>query len=152
MSSTICNITFDCADPAAVARFWGEVTGLPVIEGTQPGYPDCAVGDGRPRIYFVKVPEGKAGKNRVHLDVMPGDRTQDEEIARLIRFGASVFSDQRPDVGWVIMADPEGNEFCVELSQAELDAALAAESSEQPQLRGHSARWISRPAWTKAAS
>jgi hypothetical protein len=60
---------------------------------------------------------------------MPDDRTQDEEIARLIRLGAAIVSDRRPDVGWVIMADPEGNELCVEMSRAELDAALAAESS-----------------------
>ena len=105
MTSTICNITFDCADPSALARFWGQVTGLPVIEEPQPGYPDSAVGDSRPRLYFVKVPEGKIVKNRVHLDIMPNDRTQDEEIARLIRLGATVVSDRRPDVGWVIMAD-----------------------------------------------
>ena len=72
--------------------------------------------------------EGKIVKNRVHLDIMPRDRTQDEEIARLIRLGATIVSDRRPDVGWVIMADPEGNEFCAEMSRAELDAALAAES------------------------
>jgi hypothetical protein len=130
MSSTIRNITFDCADPLALAKFWGQVTGLPVIEEPQPGYPDAAVGDGQPRLYFVKVPEGKTGKNRVHLDVMPDDQTQDEEIARLIRLGAAVVSDRRPDVGWVIMGDPEGNEFCVEMSRAELDAALAAESGQ----------------------
>jgi hypothetical protein len=100
-----------------------------VIEEPQPGYPDSAVGDSRPRLYFVKVPEGKIVKNRVHLDIMPNDRTQDEEIAGLIRLGATIVSDRRPDVGWVIMADPEGNEFCVEMSPAELDAALAAESS-----------------------
>ncbi len=130
MSSAIRNITFDCADPLALARFWGQVTGLAVIGEPQPGYPESAVGDSRPRLYFVKVPEGKTGKNRVHLDIMPSDRTQDEEIARLIRLGGTVVSDRRPDVGWVIMADPEGNEFCVEMSRAELDAALAAESSE----------------------
>jgi len=128
VTSAICNITFDCADPPALARFWGQVTGLPVIEEPQPGYPDSAVGDSRPRLYFVKVPEGKIVKNRVHLDIMPSDRTQDEEIARLIRLGATIVSDRRPDVGWVIMADPGGNEFCVEISRAELDAALAAES------------------------
>jgi hypothetical protein len=76
VTSTICNITFDCADPSALARFWGQVTGLPVIEEPQPGYPDSAVGDSRPRLYFVKVPEGKIVKNRVHLDVMPNDRTR----------------------------------------------------------------------------
>jgi len=69
VSSTICNITFDCADPSAQARFWGQVTGLPVIEEPQPGYPDSAVGDSQPRLYFVKVPEGKVAKSRVHLDV-----------------------------------------------------------------------------------
>lgn len=130
VSSTICNITFDCAEPSALARFWGQVTGLPVIGEPQPGYPDSAVGDSRPRLYFIKVPEEKITKNRVHLDVMPSDRTQDEEIARLIRLGAAIVSDRRPDVGWVIMADPEGNEFCVEMSRAELGAALAAEGSE----------------------
>jgi len=87
------------------------------------------VGDIQPRLYFVKVPEGKTAKNRVHLDIMPSDQTQDEELARLIRLGATTVSDRRPDIGWVIMADPEGNEFCVEMSRAELDAALAAEGS-----------------------
>ncbi len=130
MSSTIFNITFDCADPSALARFWGQLTGLPVIEEPRPGYPESAVGDSRPWLYFVKVPEGKIVKNRVHLDIMPSDRTQDEEITRLIGLGATIPSDRRPDVGWVIMADPEGNEFCVEMSRAELDAALAAQSSE----------------------
>jgi len=133
VSSTICNITFDCADPSALARFWGQVTGLPVIGEPQPGYPDSAVGGSRPRLYFVKVPEGKIVKNRVHLDIMPSDLTQDEEIARLIRLGATIVSDRRPDVGWVIMADPEGNEFCVEMSRAELDAALAAVPSQDGQ-------------------
>lgn len=129
MSSTVCNITFDCADPPALARFWGQVTGLPVIEEPQPGYPESAVGDSRPRLYFVKVPEEKIVKNRVHLDIMPADRTQGEEIARLTGLGATIVSDRRPDIGWVIMADPEGNEFCVEMSLAERDAAQAAESS-----------------------
>jgi predicted enzyme related to lactoylglutathione lyase len=129
VSSTILNITFDCADPRAVATFWGELTGWPVITEPQPGYPDCAVGttgEGRPRLYFVRVPERKTVKNRVHLDVIPADRTQDEEIARLVGLGARVVSDERPEVGWVILADPEGNEFCVEISAAEMQAAGTA--------------------------
>ena len=133
MSSTIINITFDCADARAVASFWGQLTGWPVINEPQPGYPDRAVQpppDSGPQLYFVQVPEGKTVKNRVHLDVVPADRTQDEEIARLVGLGASVVSNQRPDVGWVIMADPEGNEFCVEMSHAELEAAIAAERAE----------------------
>jgi hypothetical protein len=129
VSSTILNITFDCADPRAVATFWGGLTGWPVITEPQPGYPDCAVGttgEGHPRLYFVRVPERKTVKNRVHLDVIPADRTQDEEIARLVGLGARVVSDERPEVGWVILADPEGNEFCVELSAAEMQAAGTA--------------------------
>jgi hypothetical protein len=62
----------------------------------------------------------------VHLDVIPADRTQDEEIARLAGLGAWVVSDGRPEVGWVVLADPEGNEFCVEISAAEMKAAAAA--------------------------
>ena len=143
MSSTILNITFDCADPRALATFWGQLTGLPVITEPQPGYPDCAVGtpgEGRPRLYFGKVPEVKTIKNRVHLDVIPADRSQDEEIARLVGLGASVVSDGRPEVGWVVLADPEGNEFCVEISAAEMEAADAAEGATQHTRAGCRAR------------
>ena len=124
MSSIILNITFDCADPRALARFWGQVTGWPVIEEPEPGYADSAVGnpgEDRPRLYFVKVPEGKTVKNRVHLDVMPTDGTQDEEIARLTGLGATIVMDRRPEFGWVLLADPEGNEFDVEISLTQLD-------------------------------
>jgi hypothetical protein len=132
MTSTILDVTFDCAAPRALARFWGEVTGWPVIEEPAPGREDSAVGtpgEGRPRLYFVKVPDGKTVKNRVHLDVMPNDRTQDEEIARLTGLGARVVSNRRPELGWVVLADPEGNEFCVEISAAGLRAAQAAEAA-----------------------
>ena len=60
---------------------------------------------------------------------MPTDRTQDEEIVRLTGLGATVVSDRRPEFGWVILADPEGNEFCVEISAAELEAAQVAKAA-----------------------
>jgi hypothetical protein len=100
-----------------------------VIEEPQPGSEDAAVGnlgEGHPRLYFVRVPEGKTIKNRVHLDVMPADRSQEEEIARLTGLGATVVSDRRPEFGWVILADPEGNEFCLEISVGELEGAQSA--------------------------
>jgi predicted enzyme related to lactoylglutathione lyase len=125
VSSIIFNITFDCTDPRALARFWGQVTGWPVTEEPRPGCEESAVGmagEGRPRLYFVRVPETKTSKNRVHLDLMPADRTQDEEITRLTGLGARIVSDRRPEFGWVLLADPEGNEFDVEISVAELDA------------------------------
>ena len=59
---------------------------------------------------------------------MPADRTQEEEITRLIQLGARIVGDRRPEVGWVILADPEDNEFCVEISCAELDAAQAGDT------------------------
>jgi predicted enzyme related to lactoylglutathione lyase len=125
VSSVLLNITFDCDDPRALARFWGQLTGWPVTEEPQPGLPDSAVENpaGGPRLYFVKVGEHKVVKNRVHLDIMPDDRTQAEEIARLTGLGATVVSDRRPEIGWVVMADPAGNEFCLELSRAELEAS-----------------------------
>jgi predicted enzyme related to lactoylglutathione lyase len=131
VSSIIFNITFDCADPRALGRFWGQVTGWPVTEEPRPGYEESAVGmagEGRPRLYFVRVPEAKTSKNRVHLDMMPADRTQDEEITRLTGLGARIVSDRRPESGWVLMADPEGNEFDVEISVAELGTARPAEA------------------------
>jgi len=129
VSSTVINITFDCADPRALASFWGQLTGWPINKEPQPGYPECSVeppGQDGPKLYFVQVPEPKTVKNRVHLDVVPADRTQQEEIARLVDLGAEVVSDDRPEVGWVILADPEGNEFCVEMSEHELDEARKA--------------------------
>jgi predicted enzyme related to lactoylglutathione lyase len=117
MSSTILNVTFDCADPGSAARFWAAVTGWTRHEEDSPsGHEEYSVGpsaeDGM-RLYFVGVPEPKIVKNRIHLDVIPpGD--QQQEIARLVELGASVADAQPAGVSWVILADPEGNEFCVE--------------------------------------
>jgi predicted enzyme related to lactoylglutathione lyase len=117
MSASILNITFDCADAGRVCQFWAEVTGWDArAEDTEPGHEEYSAGpetEGGVRLYFVTVPEPKMVKNRVHLDVMPrGD--QQREIARLVGLGASVAEEQTADAGWVVMRDPEGNEFCVE--------------------------------------
>jgi predicted enzyme related to lactoylglutathione lyase len=118
MTSTVLNVTFDCADPGSIARFWAAVTGWALHdEDLRPGHQEYSVGPpaaGAVRLYFVGVPEPKAAKNRLHLDLLPGDGAQQQEIARLVELGASVLDDQPAGVGWVILADPEGNEFCVE--------------------------------------
>ncbi len=118
MTSAVLNITFDCSDAPAIARFWAAVTGWRMRQRYfQPGQEEFSVGPapgGDIRLYFVSVPEPKTVKNRLHLDVVPRDGSQDEEVARLVRLGASVGADQPVGVGWVILADPEGNEFCVE--------------------------------------
>lgn len=118
MHATILNITFDCADAKSQAMFWAAVTGWTVRErDSTPGHVEYAVeppSDGRPRLYFTTVPEPKTAKNRLHLDLLhPGD-DQQAELARLVDLGAKAAADQPPDVGWIILTDPEGNEFCLE--------------------------------------
>jgi predicted enzyme related to lactoylglutathione lyase len=126
------NITIDCADPYRLAAFWSQVTGYQddPDNGNAPADPEALlVGvDGQPNLLFVRVPEGKAVKNRVHLDLMPTQQTRDEEVARLLELGATMVGDHRraDGTGWVVLADPEGNEFCVERSASERTAGQAA--------------------------
>jgi catechol 2,3-dioxygenase-like lactoylglutathione lyase family enzyme len=129
MTARIRHITIDCHDPYALSLFWTAVTGFTedpndvnLPEHTEDLIRDP---DGSYGLLFIKVPderiaEPRAGR-RVHLDVMPTDRTRDEEVERLLGIGATVYEDHRnPNgSGWVTMADPEGNLFCVERSQAE---------------------------------
>ena len=119
------NITVDCADPYRLAGFWSAVTGY----GEDPDDPNAPSDleavllgpDGQPNLLFIRVPEGKAVKNRVHLDLVPTDQTRDQEVARLVSLGATMVADHRRNdgSGWVVLADPEGNEFCVERSAQE---------------------------------
>jgi hypothetical protein len=119
------NITIDCADPYLLATFWSQVTGYQEDpeDGNEPGDPEgfLAGPEGQPNLLFIAVPEPKSVKNRVHLDLMPTDRTRDEEVERLLGIGATLVADHRRPggPGWVVLADPEGNEFCVERSAAE---------------------------------
>ena len=75
------------------------------------------------QLLFVEVPDVKQVKNRIHLDLRPVERTRDEEVAHLLSVGATQVSDQREvrgdGTGWVVLADPEGNEFCILRSDAE---------------------------------
>ncbi|MFI7605306.1 VOC family protein [Micromonospora sp. NPDC049366] len=118
-------IDFDCADPFTMASFWAEATGLRHHPENAPGEEECALLSGADIVeggmLFQRVPEDKVAKNRVHLDLQPTDRTRDEEVERLLGLGASLLTDHRqPDgTGWAVLADPEGNEFCVERSAAE---------------------------------
>jgi predicted enzyme related to lactoylglutathione lyase len=118
-SSAILNVTFDCHDARLIAEFWGAVTGYALEEMRDPGnhYWVASPPDGAwPRLVFVTVPERKLVKNRVHLDVVPTDGDQDAELDRLLGLGATIVDDRRELTpgGWVVLADPEGNEFCLE--------------------------------------
>ncbi|MFJ6407295.1 VOC family protein [Streptomyces hydrogenans] len=121
MSSLVRHVTIDCADAYALAGFWAEVLNGKVSDDDRPGDPEALVESEGAGLLFIRVPEPKAVKNRVHLDIQPQDRTRDEEVERLLGLGATLVGDHRnPDgTGWATLADPEGNEFCVERSRAE---------------------------------
>jgi predicted enzyme related to lactoylglutathione lyase len=124
--SKIRNLTVDCRDPYGLSRFWSQVTGWANDVDDQPGDPEAVLlppdgqGGDLPVLLFVQVPEAKSVKNRLHLDLQPST-TRDQEVERLVGLGARVLDDhrKRDGSGWVVMADPEGNEFCVERSAAE---------------------------------
>jgi predicted enzyme related to lactoylglutathione lyase len=122
LPSIVHNITVDCPDPYELAQFWSKVFDRPLDDDDHPGDPEAAVllGDGLPNLFFQRVPEPKSTKNRLHLDLQP-DGPRDEEVDRLLALGATLVADhRRPDgTGWATLADPEGNEFCVERSAAE---------------------------------
>ena len=123
MASKFTELAIDCADPSGLARFWCSVLDYEVQDEDDeivtigpPVVPEDENHPGPvpPTLTFAHVPEGKTVKNRLHLDVSPTDREQDEEVRRLLGLGARRADiGQGPDVTWVVMADPEGNEFCV---------------------------------------
>ncbi|MFD7656853.1 VOC family protein [Actinosynnema sp. NPDC059797] len=121
MTSLVQHITFDCRDAYELATFWSQVTGRTLTDEDLPGDPEVLIAmPSGPGLLFVQGPDEKVVKNRVHLDLRP-DTTRDAEVERLLGVGAKLVDDQRrPDgTGWVVLADPEGNEFCVERSAAE---------------------------------
>ncbi|WP_189312344.1 VOC family protein [Streptomyces brasiliensis] len=119
MTSKIRHMTIDSADAYGLASFWSRVLGAPLHEDDRPGDPEALIEAAG--LLFVTVPERKSVKNRVHLDLQPQDRTRDEEVERLLALGATLVDDQRraDGTGWAVLADPEGNEFCVERSAGE---------------------------------
>ncbi|TFV90563.1 VOC family protein [Blastococcus sp. CT_GayMR16] len=117
------HVTVDCADPYELGTFWASVTGWPVSDEDAPGDDEVLVEapEPVPGLLFIRVPDVKAVKNRVHIDWVPTERTRDAEVDRVLALGATLYEDhRRPDgTGWVTLRDPEGNEFCIERSAAE---------------------------------
>ncbi|MGC4891764.1 VOC family protein [Micromonospora sp. DT227] len=129
MVSVLQNVAIDCTDAYALARFWSDLTGRPLHPESRPGDPETQVllAEG-PVLHFNQVPEPKRGKNRLHLCLRP-ETSRDEEVARLLALGATFVADHRnPDgSGWAVLADPEGNEFCVLRSVSDRAATGAGE-------------------------
>lgn len=119
MTSRISHTSFDALDAYSQSLFWSRV--LDFMEDpddpNEPGHEECLImsRDRTQLLLFITVPDSKIVKNRVHLDLRPTDRTREEETERVISLGATQLADfRRPDgSGWITLADPEGNEFCI---------------------------------------
>jgi len=118
MSLDIAAITFDCESPSVVAAFWAAAFGRPIDPGPEeqtPFFQSIGRSDPQPganTMMFIKVPEAKTAKNRVHLDLQASDRAA--EVERLVDLGATVLHDNDEwGTRWTTLSDPEGNEFCV---------------------------------------
>jgi hypothetical protein len=125
MTVGIASVTFDCVDAHVVGTFWSAALGRPLDPGASSdfaaidfagrrdtaGWAPLGPGD-EPTWLFVKVPEPKTAKNRLHLDFAAPDL--EAEVARLVELGATRVADtDEYGYTWTVMADPEGNEFCV---------------------------------------
>ncbi len=111
MASRWEQVVVDSEDPARLARWWAEALGYQIVSEEPDEVEIRRTPDELPGVLFTPVPEGKTGKNRLHFDLRPDD--QEAEVERLVDMGARPVDIGQHDVSWVVLADPEGNEFCV---------------------------------------
>jgi predicted enzyme related to lactoylglutathione lyase len=114
MNLTLGGITIDCADPRKLAEFWTRALDLEIAFDADGHFVQLvsAADPSRPYLGLQRVPEERAGKNRVHVDLATSD--PEAEVARLVALGAVRGEDHTtPDFVWTVLRDPEGNEFCV---------------------------------------
>jgi len=117
MASRISELVIDCLDPQRLADFWCEVLGFRVLgpaDGEIEIGPEEGFGGLQPTLIFIQTTEPKTTKLRLHIDINPTDRDQDAELERLLALGARPVDVGQPDdASWHVLADPEGNEFCL---------------------------------------
>jgi catechol 2,3-dioxygenase-like lactoylglutathione lyase family enzyme len=132
MTSFVSHTTVDCANAYELAEWWKQLLGYEDLadDPNAPGHEECMIRDPDTghEILFIEVPDGpKQGKNRLHFDLRPRHGTRDDEVERVRALGATEVGDHRgqygPGTGWVVFTDPEGNEFCILRSAAEIEAA-----------------------------
>ena len=111
MTSVWENLTVDAQDPSRLAHWWAEALGYQVISDKPDEVEIRRASDVLPGIVFVPVADNKVTKNRLHIDLRPAD--QEAEVERLVDMGARHVDVGQGDVEWAVLADPEGNEFCV---------------------------------------
>ena len=104
-------VTVDADDPAALGSWWCEALGWVVVDDDPDVFEIRPAADRLPGLLFLRVGDDKVVKNRLHLDFRPDDHTR--EVERLLELGASPVDVGQGDQSWAVLADPEGNEFCV---------------------------------------
>jgi hypothetical protein len=127
VASFVSHTTIDCTNAYELSEWWKPVLGYVDLDGdpNEPGHEECMIRDPETghQILFIEVPDPVKGKNW-HFDVRPRERGRDDEVAWLLAYGATQVADRRgiygAGSGWVTLADPEGNQFCVLRSAAEL--------------------------------
>jgi hypothetical protein len=130
MTSFVSHTTVDCANAYELSEWWKRLLGYVDVDGDPnlPGHEECMIRDPESghHILFIEVPDARSVKNRLHFDLRPRSGTRDEEVETVRALGATEVADHRgqygPGTGWVVFADPEGNEFCVLRTQAEVCA------------------------------
>jgi Glyoxalase-like domain len=131
MSVFISHTSIDCHDAYLLSEWWRVALdyAMDPEDPNLPGHAECPIHDPETghTLLFLQVDDEELPAKRIHVDVRPRERTQDEERAWLVQHGAQLIADRRgkygPGTGWLTMADPEGNQFCVLRSPAELAAA-----------------------------
>jgi hypothetical protein len=118
MACRFTELVVDCHDPEALAAFWAAVLDYRVLSRDDDGAveigPEAGFGGPAPTLVFGPVPEPTPGKLRMHIDLNATDRDQDAELERLLGLGATRADvGQTGEEGWHVLADPEGNEFCL---------------------------------------
>jgi hypothetical protein len=134
VTSFISHTTVDCTNAYELSEWWKQLLGYVDLpdDPNEPGHVECLIQrpDGGHQLLFIEVPDSKQVKNRLHFDLRPDERTRDDEVAWALSIGATQFEDHRdihgPGTGWVVLKDPEGNEFCILRSRAELESASRA--------------------------
>lgn len=125
MTSRIGNTTVDCLHAYTLSQWWKQVLGYADIDGdpNEAGDEECMIVDpiSGHKLLFIEVSDSRQGKNRLHFDLVPSDRSRNQEIVRVLALGAREIDDRRtPDGGgWMVLADPDGNEFCIVRSDEE---------------------------------
>ncbi|WP_329060687.1 VOC family protein [Amycolatopsis sp. NBC_01480] len=115
MTTRMIAVAFDCRQPDALAEFWRESLDYQQTERWTDNHGVTYVevkSPGRPSLLFQPVPEVKQVKNRLHLDIAPTSIEQRDEVERLVTLGAKLVDEAEGD-RWIVLADPEDNEFCV---------------------------------------